>query len=122
MSDALTTEAPVIGGPPVLASARPTNVLAIVALVLTFLCAPAGLICGLVARAQIKKTGEQGDGLALGAVITSTIFIVIWIIAVALFVSTATVFVHCLTSAPPVPAGTGLHWVCTGNNVWIANP
>ncbi|GAA4739857.1 hypothetical protein GCM10023328_21180 [Modestobacter marinus] len=48
---------------------RSTNQLAIVALVATFLLAPVGLVLGLVARGQIRRSGEQGDGLALAAVI-----------------------------------------------------
>jgi hypothetical protein len=76
------------GYPP--AYGRPTNTLAILALVLAFIFAPAGLILGIVARKQIRRTGEDGDGLALAGIIVGGIFtaifvvlIVIWIIAVA---------------------------------------
>jgi hypothetical protein len=76
------------GYPP--AYGRPTSTLAILALVLAFVFAPAGLILGIVARKQIRRTGEQGDGLALAGIIVGGIFtaifvvlIVIWIIAVA---------------------------------------
>jgi hypothetical protein len=69
---------------------RPTNTLAILALVLAFVFAPAGLILGIVARKQIRQTGEDGDGLALAGTIVGGIFtaiyaliILFWIIAFA---------------------------------------
>jgi hypothetical protein len=71
------------------AYARPTNTMAILALVMAFVFAPAGLILGIVARRQIKQTGEEGDGLALAGIIVGGLFtaifvllIVIWIIAI----------------------------------------
>ncbi|MEX5718552.1 DUF4190 domain-containing protein [Geodermatophilus maliterrae] len=52
---------------------RPTNSLAIVALVLAFVFAPAGLVLGVVARRQIRETGEEGDGLALAGIVIGAI-------------------------------------------------
>jgi uncharacterized membrane protein len=46
-----------------------TNVLAIVALVLAIFVPLVGAILGHVALGQIKKTGEEGRGIALAAVI-----------------------------------------------------
>lgn len=43
----------------------PTNSLAILALVFGVVVPIAGIICGHIARRQIKQTGEGGDGLAL---------------------------------------------------------
>jgi hypothetical protein len=78
------------GYPPVYV--RPTNTMAILALVMAFVFAPAGLILGIVARKQIRQTGEDGDGLALAGIIVGGIvtaifvfFIVLWIIAFAAF-------------------------------------
>jgi hypothetical protein len=70
---------PPYGGYP---AARKTNGLAIAALVcslaafVTCISAPVGLVLGLVALSQIKKTGEDGRGLALagawiGGVVTA---------------------------------------------------
>src|SRR5688500_18079104 len=56
-------------GYPPAAWGRPTNTMAILALVLAFVFAPAGLIVGIVARRQIRQTGEDGDGLALAGII-----------------------------------------------------
>ena len=50
------------------ASAR-TNTLAIVAFVLSFFVQVAAVICGHIALAQIKRTGEQGRGLAIAALV-----------------------------------------------------
>lgn len=55
--------------------ARPTNSLAIAALVcslaglLVVVSAPVGAVLGHMARKQIAQTGEQGDGMALAAII-----------------------------------------------------
>lgn len=57
------------GGP-----VRPYNVLAIVGFVLTFFVSIAGLIVGIVALGQIRRTGERGHGLALAAIIVSSFF------------------------------------------------
>ena len=74
------------GFPPVYV--RPTNTMAILSLVMAFVFAPAGLVLGIVARKQIKRTGEDGDGLALTGIIVGAIatalfvlLIVFWIIA-----------------------------------------
>lgn len=62
-----------------------TNALAIVSLVLSVLCFQfIAAILGHVALGQIKRTGEQGKGMALAGVIigwVTTFFGIIWIIA-----------------------------------------
>jgi uncharacterized membrane protein len=52
---------------------RPTNTTAVLALVLAFVLAPAGLVLGIVARRQIRETGEGGDGLALAGIVVGGI-------------------------------------------------
>jgi hypothetical protein len=68
--------------------------MAILSLVMAFVFAPAGLILGIVARKQIRRTGEDGAGLALAGIICGGIFtaifvllIVFWIIALVAFSS-----------------------------------
>ncbi len=68
--------------PPPPPPGRPTNTMAIVSLVCAFVFAPAGLVCGFIARKQIKLSGEDGDGLALAGIIISAIQIVIGILAI----------------------------------------
>lgn len=72
-----------------------TNVLAIISLVISFFIAPAGIVTGHIALNQIKKTGEQGHGLALagtiiGYVLTALaiIGIVIYVVVIAIVVGT----------------------------------
>ena len=79
------------GQPP--ASQR-TNTLAIVALVLAFFVSLGAVICGHIALAQIKRTGEQGRGLAIAALVLGYIgiavgllFLVFYIVAVSAAVS-----------------------------------
>jgi hypothetical protein len=66
-----------------------TNTMAILALVFAFIFAPAAIIMGHVAKKQIRRTGEQGDGLAtaglwLGYIFTglSLAFCALWIVLV----------------------------------------
>jgi hypothetical protein len=62
-----------------------TNTLAIVGLILAFVFNIAGLIVSIIALNQIKRTGENGRGLALAGLIisiVSIVFGVIWIIFV----------------------------------------
>ncbi|MDR1799721.1 MAG: DUF4190 domain-containing protein [Bifidobacteriaceae bacterium] len=68
---------------------RPTNGMAIAALVCALTIAPLGIVFGHVARAQIRRTGEGGDGLALAGLILGYIFtalMVIYVVVVAGFV------------------------------------
>lgn len=60
----------------------PTNTLAILALVFGFVFPIAGIICGHLARAQIKRTGESGDGLALAGLILGYVLTGITVLAV----------------------------------------
>jgi hypothetical protein len=72
--------------------APPTNTLAIIALILGFVFAPAGIICGHIALGQIKRTGEGGRGLALAGLILGYVFtalFVLYIIGVIIFVAWA---------------------------------
>lgn len=58
-----------------------TNTLAIVALVLAFFVQIAAVVCGHIALSQIKKTGEQGRGLAIAALVIGYVVIGLGIIA-----------------------------------------
>jgi hypothetical protein len=91
---------------------RPTNGLAIAALVcgiaafaVGITCIPA-IICGHMARGQIRRTGEQGDGLAVAGLILGYISIVLFavaIVAIALVASrtgSAVSQAHTVSSVP----------------------
>lgn len=80
---------------------KPTNVLAIIALIAAFVFAPAAIICGHIALGQIKRTGEGGHALALwgtilGYVFTAIyiLFFVIWISAFAFLASTGNIITN----------------------------
>ena len=65
---------------------RPTNTLAILALVFAFVFAPAGLVMGIVARKQIQRTGEEGSGLALAGTIVGGVFTGIWVLVIVFWI------------------------------------
>jgi hypothetical protein len=80
--------------PPPWAYRRPTNTLAVLSLVLAFVCAPAGVVLGIVARRQIRRTGEEGSGLALAGIIVGGLWtglvlalLVVWLVAVSMLAS-----------------------------------
>jgi hypothetical protein len=62
-----------------------TNTMAILALVFAFIFAPVAIVLGALARKQIRRTGEQGMGLATAGMVCGIVFTVlsvIWIVAV----------------------------------------
>src|SRR3954452_2448363 len=77
---------PVYGPPTNAVYPPPTNPLAIAALVCALTIAPVGLGLGIAARKQIRRTGEQGDGLALAAVIIGGIVTGIYVLLIVFLV------------------------------------
>jgi uncharacterized membrane protein len=70
---------------------QPTNTLAILALVFAFVCAPAAIVMGVIARRQIRRTGEQGQGMATAGLVMGIVFTVLSVIWIAIAL---TVFAH----------------------------
>ncbi|MEK6926522.1 MAG: hypothetical protein AABW50_04560 [Nanoarchaeota archaeon] len=64
-----------------------TNTLAIVAFIFMFVFFPVGLILGIIALSQIKKTGEKGRWMALISIIIPIALMVIGIVLVAILLS-----------------------------------
>ncbi|MEZ5116892.1 MAG: DUF4190 domain-containing protein [Candidatus Nanopelagicales bacterium] len=81
--------------PPAYAAPPPpsTNGFAVAALIcgllafLTGITAVLGIIFGLVALSQIKKTGQQGRGMAIAGLVISIVILVISIVAIVLVVA-----------------------------------
>lgn len=65
---------------------QPTNSLAVVSLVCAFLFAPLGIVFGHISLSQIKKTGEEGRGLAVAGLVISYLITVLTIVVVLLSV------------------------------------
>jgi peptidyl-prolyl cis-trans isomerase B (cyclophilin B) len=66
-----------------------TNAMAIVSLVCAFLFAPLGILFGHISLSQIKKTGEEGRGLAIAGLVISyliTVFTILVVVLSVLFV------------------------------------
>lgn len=70
-------------GQPPHGQAQGTNGMAIASLVTAFFCSPLGIILGFVAKGQIKKTGQSGNGLATAGIVLSIIGIVFGILLFA---------------------------------------
>lgn len=65
---------PQFGVAPVIAP--PTNTMAIVAFVVSFVFAPAGVVLGHLSLREIQRTGQDGRGLAIAALVISYLSIV----------------------------------------------
>lgn len=96
---------------------RPTNGMAVASLVCAFVFAPLGIIFGHISLSQIKRTGEEGHGLAVAGLIISYLItvgtvialtaVVLFTIAVARHLEDESRYQPGITAAPSTP-GTGL--------------
>jgi peptidyl-prolyl cis-trans isomerase B (cyclophilin B) len=68
-----------------------TNTLAIVSLVLAFFVSLGAVICGHIALSQIKRTGENGRGLAIAGLILGYLGLVGGLIVAIVWVSFFTI-------------------------------
>ena len=66
-----------------------TNTMAVVALIGAIVLAPLGIVLGLIALSQIKKTKQGGRGLALAGVIIGALGTLIWVAVIAAIVVAA---------------------------------
>jgi peptidyl-prolyl cis-trans isomerase B (cyclophilin B) len=64
-----------------------TNTLAIVSLVLAFFISLGAVICGHIALSQIKKTGENGRGLAIAGLVLGYLGLVAGLIGTIIWIS-----------------------------------
>jgi hypothetical protein len=77
-----------------------------VAFVLAFVVSPAAIVLGVIARGQIRRTGESGNGLATAAVVLGSVFTVIGMAAVALLASVLVKAVPTLYPSPGLASPT----------------
>jgi peptidyl-prolyl cis-trans isomerase B (cyclophilin B) len=70
-------------GPP---QPQPTNAMAIVSLVCALLFAPLGIVFGHISLSQIKKTGEEGRGLAIAGLVIGYMITALTVVVVVLSV------------------------------------
>lgn len=70
----------------------PTNTLALISMILslvgvfTGVTAVGGIVCGHLARRQIARSGESGDGMALTGLIVGYAAVALWLAYLALVV------------------------------------
>jgi len=94
---------------PVPSASRGTNGLAIASFVVSLTCCgPLGAILGFVSLGQIKRTGEQGRGMAIAGIVIgllSVLAVLLWL-AVALFGGAVEIdYFAALGAVPVVPVG-----------------
>lgn len=68
--------------PPYPPAPRGTNGMAVAALVCAFVLAPLGIVFGHVSLSQIKRSGEDGRGLAIAGLVLSYLFTVAMVVVV----------------------------------------
>jgi hypothetical protein len=98
-----SSEVPLSGPPHVAPAEQRTNTLSIVALVGAFFVGILGVIAGAIALGQIKRTGEQGRGLAIAGIVVGALNILVVLVAVAL------VLVGALAAASAAASGENMH-------------
>jgi hypothetical protein len=99
------------GAPP---GPRPTNILAIVSLVLSLIAfcvlpivgAIAGIVTGYIAKRQIRETGEEGSGLATAGVVLGWVHLALFVLAAAAAVALALFGAAVIDHSGPVPTGS----------------
>jgi hypothetical protein len=89
--------------PPVTSYSMPaagrTNGMAIAALVTSLFVPILGVIFGHVARGQIRRTGEHGDGMALAGLIVGYVFSALGLVALILYIAVFGSFLAAVNSA-----------------------
>jgi hypothetical protein len=63
------------------------NLLAILSFIFAFVFFPAGLVLGIVALTQIKKTKEKGQGLAIASLVISGLALFVFIMILIVWIS-----------------------------------
>ncbi|NUU04829.1 DUF4190 domain-containing protein [Leifsonia sp. C5G2] len=63
-----------------------TNPLAIVTLVAAFLFPLAAIICGHISLGQIRRSGQNGRGLAKTGLVLGYVFLAVWVLLLVLIV------------------------------------
>jgi peptidyl-prolyl cis-trans isomerase B (cyclophilin B) len=105
---------------------QPTNSLAIVALVFAFLFAPLGILFGHISLSQIRKTGEEGRGLAIAGLVIGYLLTVLTAVALVLsvlfFVQVARELETLDGQHPEYPAATAFPAPPAGGNLPSFNP
>ena len=64
--------------------ARRTNTLSILAVVAAFVVSVAGVVLGIIALVQIRRTGESGRGLAIAAIVIGVLVTAFFLFSFAL--------------------------------------
>jgi Domain of unknown function (DUF4190) len=77
-----------------------TNTMAILALIFAFVLSPLGLVFGFVAKSQIKRTGESGDGLALAGIIIGGLFTALYVVLIVFWFILAAAIVSSVPTYP----------------------
>lgn len=77
-----------------------TNTMAILALIFGIIIAPLGIVFGFIARGQIKRTGESGDGLALAGIIIGGIFTLLFVLYIIFFIVIVSAAVSSIPNFP----------------------
>jgi len=76
------------------------NLLSILSFIFAFVFFPAGLVLGIVALHQIKKTKERGEGLAIAAIVLAGLGFVMIILLAILWAAVAGIILQAVSSVP----------------------
>jgi hypothetical protein len=86
---------------------RRTNGMAIAALIMIFVFSPLAIVFGFIARHQIRRTGEDGDGMAIAGIAVGIAFTLIYVLMVVFIVLAIIAGMH----NQPYPGAVTTAWL-----------
>ena len=88
---------------------RPTNSMAVVALVSALVFAPLGIVFGHIALSQIRRSGEEGHGLAIAGLVIGYIFTGLFVVGIVFWVILVVVLANTIDKLPSTPSTYGTY-------------
>jgi peptidyl-prolyl cis-trans isomerase B (cyclophilin B) len=86
---------------------RPTNGMAIASIICAFLFAPLGILFGHISLSQIKRTGEEGRGLAVAGLVIGYLLTLLAVVAVVLSAIVLVLLASSVNTGPGQPGQPG---------------
>jgi peptidyl-prolyl cis-trans isomerase B (cyclophilin B) len=95
--------------PPAYPPPRQTNSMAVVALVGALVFAPLGIVFGHIALSQIRRSDEDGKGLAIAGLVIGYIFTVLFLLVIVFWLAMLVVFANEIHKLPSTPSTYGTY-------------
>jgi peptidyl-prolyl cis-trans isomerase B (cyclophilin B) len=95
--------------PPAYPPPRQTNSMAVVALVGALVFAPLGIVFGHIALSQIRRSNEDGKGLAIAGLVIGYFFTAVFVLVIVFWLVMLVVFANEINKLPSTPSTYGTY-------------